>query len=107
MVRDSRRADAATVWWLEWYQRVKVEGIPRDDKVVAVAHPANGLSDLGFVILDDFDSLEALEGMSVYHHLGPVERYTQSLARNTTWPCNSSWSVISASLPELNLLSSN
>ena len=68
---DSRRADAAARWWLEWFLRVRVESIPRDDKVVVVAHPADGLDDLGFVILDDFDSLEALEGMSVHHHLGP------------------------------------
>lgn len=40
-------------WWVKG-------GVPGDDKVVAVAHPANGLDDLRFVVFNDFDPLQIL-----------------------------------------------
>ena len=60
-------------------------GVPGDDKVVAVAHAANGLDDLGFVVFNDFDSLEILRVVrsgSDTHGKGHV----LSPSQNTTWP---------------------
>lgn len=42
------------MWW--WVKG----GVPGDDKVVAVTHPANGFDDLRFVVFNDFNPLEIL-----------------------------------------------
>lgn len=39
---------------------------PGDHHVVTVAHAADGLDDLGLVILDDFDPLQVLPGFGEF-----------------------------------------
>jgi hypothetical protein len=68
-------------------------------KVVPLAHAADGLDDLGFIIRDNFDAFQVL-GTSVsreYEEVGQ-EKDLQSLVQNTIWQNSLSWSAPSCQL---------